>query len=118
MTLRANTDITSSDAPVSEGYVILKEKLESVYSCLGISCSQVGGLIVGDGPDYYDGFEPCSDGDSGGVEGWAVAVGVIAAVSIVGVALFIGLKRRKQKKSAQAMESDLGGFGAKPSTTI
>lgn len=41
VTIRANTDITSSDAPVSEGYVFLKEKLESVYSCMGVSCSQV-----------------------------------------------------------------------------
>lgn len=41
VTIRANTDITSADAPVSEGYQVLKEKLESVYSCMGISCSQV-----------------------------------------------------------------------------
>lgn len=39
--VRANTDIASDDAPMSEGYVFLKEQLESVYSCLGISCSQV-----------------------------------------------------------------------------
>ena len=41
VTVRANTDITSSDAPMSEGYRLLKEKVESVYSCMGISCSQV-----------------------------------------------------------------------------
>ena len=42
ITICANTDITSSDAPVSEGYRVLKEKVESVYSCMGISCIQVG----------------------------------------------------------------------------
>lgn len=41
VTIRANTDIDSPDAPVSEGYRVLKEKVESVYSCMGISCSQV-----------------------------------------------------------------------------
>lgn len=41
VTIRANTEITSPDAPVSEGYRLLKEKLESVYSCMGVSCGQV-----------------------------------------------------------------------------
>lgn len=40
-TIRANTDIERTTAPMSEGYVSLKEELESVYSCLGVSCSQV-----------------------------------------------------------------------------
>lgn len=41
VTIRANTYINSADAPMSEGYEVLKEKIESVYSCMGISCSQV-----------------------------------------------------------------------------
>lgn len=45
-TIRANTDIMSDDAPVSEGYASLKAKLESVYPCLGISCSQVESKIT------------------------------------------------------------------------
>lgn len=40
-TIRANTDIVSAAAPMSDGYLFLKEEVESVYSCLGISCSQV-----------------------------------------------------------------------------
>lgn len=41
VTVRVNTDIDSAFAPMSEGYLVLKEKLESVYSCMGISCGQV-----------------------------------------------------------------------------
>lgn len=37
----ANTMIGSSDAPMASGYVDLKAQLESTYSCMGISCSQV-----------------------------------------------------------------------------
>lgn len=39
--IRANSDISSTDAPMSGGYEYLKEQLESTYSCMGISCSQV-----------------------------------------------------------------------------
>ncbi|CAN0475485.1 unnamed protein product, partial [Hapterophycus canaliculatus] len=41
VTIRANAEIGSGDAPMSEGYEVLKQKLESVYSCMGISCGQV-----------------------------------------------------------------------------
>lgn len=39
--IKANTMIGSTDAPMSSGYVDLKAQLESTYSCMGISCSQV-----------------------------------------------------------------------------
>ena len=42
-TVRANSDIDSEYAPVSAGFVAVKEELESVYSCLGMTCDQVRG---------------------------------------------------------------------------
>eukprot|EP00904_Undaria_pinnatifida_P009158 jgi/Undpi1/5372/HiC_scaffold_2.g00653.m1 len=118
VTIRANTDISSSDAPVSEGFVLLKEKLESVYSCMGISCSQIGGLVVADSTEYYEGFEPCGDSsnklDDAAIAG--IVIGVVAVLAICGGVLLC--KRRNKKKTAQAMSSDLGGFGNKATGTL
>eukprot|EP00752_Nemacystus_decipiens_P007947 g7100.t1 len=112
ITIRANTDINSADAPMSEGYRFLKERVESVYSCMGISCSQVGGLVIGESTTYYDGFEPCTDSDDG-VSMVVVGVVIGAAVLVVAVCLGCFLRRRsKNKKSLEAMEADLNGFGA------
>merc|ERR1712086_1182346 len=43
----------------------VKKAFESVYSALGIKCSDVGGLMDDGTSDYYEGAEPCSDGVSG-----------------------------------------------------
>ncbi|CAN0296458.1 unnamed protein product [Ectocarpus sp. 6 AP-2014] len=40
-TVRSNSDIDSEHAPVSAGFVAVKEELESIYSCLGMTCDQV-----------------------------------------------------------------------------
>ncbi|CAM9840437.1 unnamed protein product [Ectocarpus sp. 12 AP-2014] len=59
-TVRSNSDIASEHAPVSAGFVTVKEELESIYSCLGMTCDQVGGLLAGDSTtDYVPGLEPC-----------------------------------------------------------
>ncbi|KAJ8598837.1 hypothetical protein CTAYLR_008535 [Chrysophaeum taylorii] len=47
---------------VPDGYAAVKSAIESTYSCLTISCSDVGGLL--DGDSYVSGMEPCSDGSS------------------------------------------------------
>ncbi|CAN0130096.1 unnamed protein product, partial [Laminaria digitata] len=118
VTIKANTDLDSSDAPVSEGYVLLKEKLESVYSCLGISCGQIGGLVIGESTEYYEGFEPCGDKDDGlgSAEVAGIVIAVVAVVAILGGVVLC--KRRNKKKTAQAMGSDLGGFGNKATGTL
>ncbi|CAM9814742.1 unnamed protein product, partial [Sphacelaria rigidula] len=59
-TLRANSDIDSEFAPVSAGFVAVKEELERIYACLGMTCDQVGGLLADDSAtDYVPGLEPC-----------------------------------------------------------
>ena len=47
---------------MSEGFAVVKEALESVYTCMGITCAQVGGLLEEGTTDYISGFEPCTDG--------------------------------------------------------
>ena len=68
-TLRANSDITVATSPMSEGFAVVKEALESVYTCMGITCAQVGGLLEEGTTDYISGFEPCTDGAADGSTG-------------------------------------------------
>ncbi|CAM9517065.1 unnamed protein product, partial [Hapterophycus canaliculatus] len=113
--LRANADITSADAPMTDGYATVKADLETVYECMGITCEYVGGLVDADDGDggYVADFAPCVDpddsGDSaggeiggtgtasngssddgalsgGGVAGITIAVG---AVAVAAVAFFL-----------------------------
>lgn len=68
--------------------------------------------MIGESTTYYDGFEPCSDSDDGVSK---VLVGVLIGAAVAAVAICLGcfLRRRsKNKKSLEAMESDLNGFGA------
>ena len=46
--------------PVKDGYRFVKNQIESVYRCLNITCSDVGGLLAYD-TVYFDGMEPCDD---------------------------------------------------------
>lgn len=41
-------------------FVKIKSKMEEIYSCLGVTCAQIGGYH-GDG-EYMEGAEPCKDG--------------------------------------------------------
>ena len=118
--IRANTDITSTDAPISDGYASLKEELEKVYSCMGITCSQVGGLLESETElSYYENFEPCSDGGSGGgAKGWEIATGVVVGLLVVGVAVFVCMRFRRKKSTAAAAGSDLGGFDKEGVSTL
>lgn len=119
----ANTDISLSTAPMSEGYVSLKEKLESVYSCLGFSCSDVGGVLDdAEAGTYVSGMEPCSDeDDEDDVPEWGVALIVIAVLGVVGMALFCLIRRRRSKAASDTGRTGvdgLGGFGVKAQSTI
>lgn len=47
-----------SDTKMSDGFVAVKQAFEKVYSCMGINCASVGGLII-TGSEYYDHAQPC-----------------------------------------------------------
>jgi hypothetical protein len=54
--IQKNMKIDSA-APMGDGFAKVREAFESTYSCLGITCAHVGGLVLNDG--YYSGFSPC-----------------------------------------------------------
>lgn len=56
----------NANAHMKDGFTAVKEAFESTYECLGITCADVGGLVIND--KYYEGAEPCvtSPGSSSG----------------------------------------------------
>merc|ERR1712224_381855 len=59
-TISTNMAYTASP-PMAAGFVAVKEAFESVYTCLGITCADVGGLISS-GTDYHPNAGPCGVG--------------------------------------------------------
>merc|ERR1711957_569193 len=47
------------DGTMSSEFSAVKLAFENNYACMGITCAQVGGLMLNDG--YYDGASPCED---------------------------------------------------------
>merc|ERR1719388_134011 len=45
-------------APMTAGLAAVKSAFEKTYACLGITCADVGGIIIS-GTEYYEGAEPC-----------------------------------------------------------
>jgi len=45
--------------PMAAGFTAVKAAFESVYTCLGITCEDVGGLLSGTGTEYFESAEPC-----------------------------------------------------------
>eukprot|EP00747_Dinoflagellata_sp_TGD_P194082 gnl/TRDRNA2_/TRDRNA2_61098_c0_seq1.p1 gnl/TRDRNA2_/TRDRNA2_61098_c0~~gnl/TRDRNA2_/TRDRNA2_61098_c0_seq1.p1 ORF type:complete len:262 (-),score=41.40 gnl/TRDRNA2_/TRDRNA2_61098_c0_seq1:131-895(-) len=50
-----------AETPMHAGFVAVKEAFESTYACMGITCADVGGLVL-EGSTYYDGAAPCGPG--------------------------------------------------------
>ncbi|KAJ1418559.1 hypothetical protein B484DRAFT_433960 [Ochromonadaceae sp. CCMP2298] len=60
-TLLSNALITNIDV-VSSGYADVKYQLETLYTDMGVTCAQVGGLSSSAyASGYYPGMQPCSD---------------------------------------------------------
>jgi len=57
-TLISDNMAYTAATPMAAGYPAVKQAFESVYSCLGITCEDVGGLIS-TGTDYYEHAAPC-----------------------------------------------------------
>merc|ERR1719313_2432690 len=58
-----NMEIAES-ARMKSGVAAVKKAFESTYTCLGMTCAHVGGLILQDA-EYYEGAGPCEVGHEG-----------------------------------------------------
>merc|ERR1719420_2037242 len=50
----------AQNARMSAGFAAVKEAFEATYTCLGMTCAHIGGLILQDA-EYYEGAGPCED---------------------------------------------------------
>lgn len=67
-------------------FEVVKAAFERRYDCMGITCAHVGGLLQADGETYFEGAEPCGNGQTVATQ----AAGVSGAAAY-GVSLAIGL---------------------------
>jgi len=51
-----------TDTWVYSGYAGVAAGLQAIYSCLGVTCADIGGLASGEG--YYEGLGPCTDAET------------------------------------------------------
>lgn len=96
---KADADIIYDNMRVganSTDFKAVKKAFENNYKCLGMTCQEVGGLMLGNG--YYLGAEPCKD--KKGMSGTAITI-AIGFILVVGITFFFGLMcilmRRKKR---------------------
>ena len=89
-TIRANLDVASTTGPMTGGVKAVKDAIESVYDCLGISCTDVGAYqssgVVYAGMDACT-FAPSNDVDSTTSSGATVPMDTDSAARRAGAAL-------------------------------
>ena len=89
-TIRANLDVASTTGPMKDGVAAVKTAIESVYDCLGISCTDVGAYqssgVVYAGMDACT-FAPSNDVDSTTSSGAIVPMDTDSAAHRAGAAL-------------------------------
>lgn len=89
-TISDNMKINAAE-PMKDGFTAVKTAFESVYSCLGITCAHVGGLLLTDS-EYYSNAEPCGLSSDTGVNAarTTAASGGLAMFALVLVAALRG----------------------------
>merc|ERR1719428_506211 len=56
--LQGGSKEIAESARMAAGFKKVKEAFEKTYTCLGVTCAQIGGLII-QGSEYYEEFAPC-----------------------------------------------------------
>merc|ERR1712193_54968 len=63
-TIADNMDMENFATKMKDGFEAVKAAFEKTYTCLGMSCADIGGLVVS-GLEYYDKFSPCGEVSKG-----------------------------------------------------
>jgi len=106
-------------SPMAAGFVAIKTAFESTYACLGITCEDIGGLILS-GSQYYDLAAPCVTQSpvtqtitETRIPGWAIAVIIVIGVTLLvacAVAAVFFNKANTYKTMSRAKASGEVGF--------
>merc|ERR1712028_313354 len=115
-TIRSNMFI---DGTVSSGFLAVKQAFGNNYACMGITCAQIGGLMLNDG--YYDGASPCEDATSSTLtdcdDDEFFKIAFIVAVAVVGllvVAVAVLCWKMQSRSTEQTTESLPTATSAEP----
>jgi len=63
-TIADNMNMENFATKMKDGFEAVKAAFEKTYTCLGMSCADIGGLVVS-GLEYYDKFSPCGEVSKG-----------------------------------------------------
>lgn len=87
----------------STDFAAVKKSFEETYSCLNITCADVGGLWFDSNNDYYDGASPCSDPSTNGNDDdlpvWAIVLIAVLGGFVLFCLLACVFIYSKEKKS-------------------
>lgn len=102
-----------------DGYVEIKAQIEKVYECLGMTCDDVGGLLMEGATSYVSGMEPCKSSGGEDLSAGEIAGISIVVVAVVGIIGFCLYRSRRKSKGVDHSAGDvgLGGFGNKGATS-
>jgi len=111
----ANNLAYTASTPMGSGFKAVKGAFEFIYSCLGITCEDVGGIVQAQGKYFVD-AEPCvtvavaaevvaDDSDDTVLIIVIVAVAVFAAI-MISVALFCAFRARSYQKILEEKETN------------
>mmetsp|Transcript_16822 Transcript_16822/g.27930 ORF Transcript_16822/g.27930 Transcript_16822/m.27930 type:complete len:557 (-) Transcript_16822:69-1739(-) len=73
----------------------VKAAFERNYECMGMTCSNVGGLLVKGTDNYQSHAEPCSDSEKSGNKTAAILGGTLGALCAILIGVIVFLKCRK-----------------------
>jgi len=77
----------------STSFSAVKKAFEGVYKDMGISCSDIGGLLDPEG-NYYGNAKPCSSGAKSSVLGAALG-GTAAGIAVIAIGVIFWMRRRE-----------------------
>jgi hypothetical protein len=82
----------------STDYLAVKKAFENNYSCMGITCKDVGGLWDSANGKYYANSSPCKDSSTSSSDSNALAISlgtVAGVVTVAAVGFFLYLRKRE-----------------------
>jgi hypothetical protein len=94
----------------------VKELLERNFDCMGITCSQVGGIYNYDKSDYFENASPCTfspssqENESGGSDGLRIFLAILLLGSVPLIFIGMAWRQKRRTKNHQQRQSRLRGL--------
>jgi hypothetical protein len=87
-------------------YPVVRKALQQVYSCMGITCEDVGGFWNATANEYYDGAEPCMTSDNNHRLGTILGITFGALFAATFAAIYFYRRRHRKENDATDLSFD------------